>query len=233
MSTQPDQRSVPDYLLNLYGGDPFAHVREASEAHRLEHATRLPGVGEQECGVYPSDPQKMRFIATLVQATAAHRLLEIGCGLGYSALWLAAADLPAHVETIDRFPEHVSRARGFAKEAGLADRLRVIEGEGEDVLGSLAGPYDLVHDDGWFAQKPPYYDRLIELLRPGGLLVMSNWFLLQHAITGESDIDWSVFAGSAWAVDVQAYARELCSDPRLRISFVMPPAWLALAVKTS
>ena len=232
MSDASALQRIADHRLDLYGGDPFAHVRDASETHRTEHAASLPSVGEQECGVYPSNPQKMRFVATLVKATRASRILEIGCGLGYSALWLADAAGPgARVETIDRFPEHISLAQGYVRAAGLADRLRLIEGEATDVLGSLPGPYDLIHDDGWFAQEPSYYDRMINLLRPGGLLVMSNWFLLQHAIIGHSDVVWSQFAGPAWSEDVQAYARKLCSDPQLHVSFVTQPAWVALAVK--
>ena len=85
-------------------------------------------------------------------------------------------------------------------------------------------------DDGWFATQPPYYDRLASLLRPGGLLVMSNWFLLEHAVTGESPLDWSQFAGESWAADVTNYASILAADSRYDVSFVQRPAF-ALATR--
>jgi predicted O-methyltransferase YrrM len=218
------------YLLDLHGPDPFAAVRAASESHRIGHAPSLPG-GEQECGVYPSDALKMRAMATIVRATGASRILEIGCGLGYSALWLAtAAGERGRVQTIDRFVEHASAARSFTEDYGLADRIEVIEGEGAPVLAGLRGPYDVVHDDGWFAAQPAYYDRLAGLIRPGGLLVMSNWSLLEHAVTGESPLDWSEFAGESWAKDVRSYARILTADPRYDVSFIQRPP-LALAVR--
>jgi len=230
MSDADDRRPVFSYVLDLYGGDPFARVYDASNAHREEHAPTLAG-GVQECGVYPSEAVKMRVLATLVQAAAAKRILEIGCGLGYSALWLAHAAPDATVETIERFPEHAEMARGFALEFGLAERVRILLGEGSDILAGLAGPYDLIHDDGWFGHQPPYSDRVVELLRPGGLWVLSNWFLLEQAITLKTTMDWAQFAGPRWADDIKAYARALTADPRLYVSYIMQPAWVALAVK--
>lgn len=95
---------VNEYLLDLYGGDPFARVHAASNAYREEHNAVL---ALQDCGVYPSEAPKMRVLATLARAAGAKRVLEIGCGLGYSAFWLAEAAGPeGTVETIDRFAEH-------------------------------------------------------------------------------------------------------------------------------
>ena len=174
----------------------------------------------------------MRVLATLVRATGAQRILEIGCGLGYSALWLAEAAGPrASIETIDRFPEHIAPAERHAEDIGYARRIAFHQGEAQEILLRLSGPYDLIHDDGWFAEEPSYFQRMVDLLRPGGLMVMSNWFLLAHAITGKPDTDWSQFAGPDWATNVKAYARRLTSHPQLHVSLIMQPAWVALACK--
>jgi predicted O-methyltransferase YrrM len=223
MSPPSDPEAVSSFVFDLYGEDPYAHVRRASDEHREAHGP--------DCGVYPSDPIKMRLLSTLVRASGANRILEIGCGLGYSALWLADASGPTgRIDTIDRFAEHVALAREYGSQAGCSDRLQVIAGEGADVLPTLSGPYDLVHDDGWFAREPPYFESMLNLLRPGGVLALSNWFLLEDAVTGKPQMDWSAFAGPDWAQHVQDYARRLASDPRLKISFALRP-WLGLAVK--
>ena len=220
------------YLLDLYGPDPFAAVRQASEAHRLDHAPSLPG-GEQECGVYPSDPDQDAH--DLGDRPRGRRDANPGGRLraGLQRVWLAtAAGERGKIQTIDRFTEHAGAARDFTADFGLADRIEVIEGEGTAVLQDLRGPYDVIHDDGWFATRPAYYDGLASLLRPGGLLVMSNWFLLEHAVTGESPLDWSQFAGKSWADDVMDYATVLAADPRYDVSFVQRPAF-ALATRRS
>jgi predicted O-methyltransferase YrrM len=223
VSELSDHELLDRHVLNLYGNDLFAHVRDDSEQHRQAHGL--------VCGVYPSNPLTMRLVSTLVRAVAAKRIVEIGCGLGYSALNLAAAAGPgSRVDTIDRFSEHVSLARQYATEAGLADRLNVIQGDGTDVLANLSGPYDLAHDDAWFAAEPQYLESMIDLVRQGGLIVISNWFLLEDAVTGKSQRDWSAEAGSSWADDIRSYARRLASHPRLHLSFAMRP-WLGLGVK--
>jgi len=227
-NSEPD--SFSGFLLGLHGTDPFAEVSTASEAHRAEHASSLAG-GEQECGVYPSNALKMRMVAAIGRAASARSVLEIGGGLGYSALWFAdIVGDSGRVETVDRFTEHIHTIRHYAEQFGMGDRIIALAGEADDVLPTLNGTYDIVHDDGWFGAQPSYYDRLADLLRPGGLLVMSNWFLLEHAVTGQSPIDWSQFAGPTWAEDVKAYARHLATDERYDVSFVQSPA-VALAYR--
>ena len=224
MTDVPNPEAFNTYLLDLYGPDPFAEVFDACEPHREAHGT--------ECGVYPAAPQKMHILATIVRAIGARRGLEIGGGLGYSALWLADALPPdGRLETIDRHAEHVGLIDAYAAQFGLTGRLVAIHGEAEDILQALAGPYDFIHDDGWFGEQPAYYDRMVELLRPGGLLMLANCFLLEDAITGQPRNDWAQFAGPAWAENVKAYAARLTSDPRLHTSFIMRPAWVGLAYK--
>lgn len=211
-------------LLELLGGDPFGHVYEACESHRDAHGP--------ECGVYPAAPQKMKVLSTLVKALGARRGLEIGGGIGYSALWLADAMGPdGRLETIDRHEQHVELITRYAAQFDLAGRIVAIHGEAIDALQRVSGPYDIIHDDGWFGAQPEYYEREIELLRPSGLLILANCFLLEDAITGEPRADWSQSAGPDWAQHMLEYAQTLASDERLDVSFLFGPAWVGLAYK--
>ena len=231
MTATSDLRRAAAFL-DSFQPDPYAKVRQASEEHREIHAAGLAG-GAQECGVYPSQPLKVRVLANIIRAMAAKRVLEIGCGLGYSALWLADAVGPdGFVETVDHFPEHAELAAGHAKQAGLASRVSVLTGDSDTVLSGLSGPYDFIHDDGWFAVRPPHFRRVLELLRPGGLLAMSNWFLLVQSLAEEPNMDWSDFAGPDWRENVQAFARELASERGLEVAWMMDPG-VALAVKVA
>jgi hypothetical protein len=72
---------------------------------------------------------------------------------------------------------------------------------------------------------------MVELLRPGGLLLLANFFLLEDAISGEPREDWSRFAGPDWAKNVRAYAEMLAADKRLHFSFIFRPSWVGLAYK--
>jgi len=224
-SEQPPKEQVSAFLLDLYGGDPYAHVYQASNEHREAHG--------RESEVYPSEPVKMRLMSVLVRAAGAKRALEIGCGLGYSALWLAeAVGDGGSVDTIDRFPQHVRLAQQYAAAAGFGRRIHVLEGEADYLLPGLSGPYDFVHDDGWFMQEPAYLDAMVALMRPGATLAISNWFPLEDAITGRPQMDWASFGfGPDWPERIVAYARRPAAHPQLRLAFITQP-WLGLAVKT-
>ena len=218
-----DSRQIADHLANLLGPDPYLHIRQASFEHREAHG--------EDCDVHPSNPLSMRLLYALVRGCRAERILEIGCGLGYSAAWLAEAVGPhGKVETIERDPLHVDLAQEVLKEAGLGDRIQILRGEAIEVLRELKAGYRLIYDDAWFMTEPKYLERMVEILHPGGLLVMANWFPLADAIVGGGDIDWAQSFGADWAESIQAYASKLASHRHLRMAFSLNP-WLGLAVK--
>jgi predicted O-methyltransferase YrrM len=66
------------------------------------------------------------------------------------------------------------RARENFARAGVADRANVIVGDVQRMLAKVAGPFDLIFQDGDKRLYTPLLDRLVALLRPGGLLVTDN-----------------------------------------------------------
>ena len=114
----------------------------------------------------------LRVLATAVRAT---RILEIGTAIGYSGIWLAGA-LPAGgmLFTMEFDEERARQARDNFAKAGLSDRVSVIVGDAQRMLAKVAGPFDLIFQDGDKKLYEPMLDRLADLLRPGGLLVTDN-----------------------------------------------------------
>jgi predicted O-methyltransferase YrrM len=141
--------------------DPFAAIRDGTDAHRARH----------QCGAYPfSDGPTLTVIAA---AVGARRILELGTALGYTALSLARGAAEAQVDTIERDPDHVRLARESIAAAGLSGRITVHEGDFATVLARLAPGYDLAFFDG-FGPTPGYLERMRTLLRPRGVLISSN-----------------------------------------------------------
>jgi predicted O-methyltransferase YrrM len=114
----------------------------------------------------------LRVLATTVRAT---RILEIGTAIGYSGIWLAGA-LPAGgmLFTMEFDEERARQARENFARAGLSDRVTVIVGDAQRMLAKVAGPFDLIFQDGDKKMYEPMLDRFADLLRPGGLLVTDN-----------------------------------------------------------
>jgi len=122
------------------------------------------------------------LLCALAAAAKPKRLLEVGCGLGYSALWLAHGAGPGgHVETIEANKEHAKIARGHFKAEGLERSIEVLVGDAKRVLPSLKGRYDLVYFDINPSESLVVLDHSERLLRRGGLLISANLFLGQFA----------------------------------------------------
>lgn len=122
-------------------------------------------------------PDTGEFLAVLVKAMGARRILEIGTSNGYSTLWLAdaAASLDGHVTTVETAPQKIAMARQNFERAGLARRITQLEGDAGVHLGQLGdGAFDLVFLDSQRSAYLDWWPALKRILRPGGLLVVDN-----------------------------------------------------------
>jgi predicted O-methyltransferase YrrM len=114
----------------------------------------------------------LRVLATSISAT---RILEIGTAIGYSGIWLARA-LPAGgmLVTMEFDEERAREARDNFAKAGVSDRVSVVTGDAQLKIAKVSGPFDLIFQDGDKKLYTPLLDRLVGLLRPGGLLITDN-----------------------------------------------------------
>jgi len=130
--------------------------------------------------VYPFENGPL--LGALAAAAKSKRLLEVGCGLGYSGLWLAyGAGSRGQVQTIDANREHAKIARDHFKREGLDKRIDVLVGEAARVLPALKDGYDLIYFDIDPAESLTVLKHSERLLGRGGLLVSANLFLGQFA----------------------------------------------------
>jgi predicted O-methyltransferase YrrM len=156
---------VPDlverYLstLNTVGNSVLSDIAGTGEAERLP-------LVDAEVGAL------LRVLAT---AIGARRILEIGTAIGYSGIWLAGA-LPAGgmLITMEKDPDRAKTARLNFERAGVADRVSVMVGDAGIIIAKVAGPFDLIFQDGAKPLYPVLLDRLVDRLRPGGLLISDN-----------------------------------------------------------
>jgi caffeoyl-CoA O-methyltransferase len=130
-----------------------------------------------------------RFLALLVALSGARRVLEIGTFTGYSAIAMAEA-LPAggRLTTLELDPEHAAKAREHIEAAGVADRVEIVLGRAIDSLRRLEGPFDLAFIDADKPSYPDYFEAVVPLVRPGGLIIADN-VLWSGKVLDEPDDD--------------------------------------------
>jgi predicted O-methyltransferase YrrM len=121
------------------------------------------------------DAEVGALLRVLTLAIGATRVLEIGTAIGYSGIWIAGALPPGGLLlTMEMNEDRAREARDHFALAGVADRVHVIVGDAQLKLSKVAGPFDLIFQDGDKRLYAPLLDRLVSLLRPGGLLVTDN-----------------------------------------------------------
>jgi predicted O-methyltransferase YrrM len=109
------------------------------------------------------------------------RIVEVGTAYGCSTAWMALGQ-PADgtIVTIDPDRERTDLARGWWREAGIADeRITVVSAKALEAFAAhdpaLAGPFDLVFIDALKPEYVAYLDALIDgRLTPGALVVADN-----------------------------------------------------------
>jgi predicted O-methyltransferase YrrM len=175
------------------------------------------------------DAEVGALLRILVMASGAKRLLEIGTAVGYSGIWLAGG-LPADgtLLTMELDPARVLTARANFERAGMASRVHVMTGDAGLIIAKVSGPFDVIFQDGSKQLYVPMLDRLVELLRPGGLLITDNVLWDGEVVPG------FVAAPARAAADTAAiaeYNRRIATDPRLATSIVPLRDGVAISVR--
>jgi caffeoyl-CoA O-methyltransferase len=158
-----DLNAINPYVAGLF-------VQEDEVLQRISRAAAgLPNISVK--------PYEGHLLSMLVRVSGAKKIVEIGTLAGYSGTWMARA-LPGdgHLWTLDKNPDHVAVASQSFLQAGVADRVTIMEGDAHESLRSLTkqGPFDLVFIDADKPSYPFYLDWAGENLRSGGLMLAHN-----------------------------------------------------------
>jgi caffeoyl-CoA O-methyltransferase len=170
--------AVSDYLEQIrHSPDPVLAEMEAHAAHE-----RIPIVV----------PQTGALLHVLARACGARRVIEVGTAIGVSTLYLARA-LPEDgvVVSFEIDPERHAAARRYLERAGVPDRTELRLEDARDGLRTLEGGFDMAFIDGVKSQYGEYFDSLLPLLRPGGVLAVDNVLMAGTVAVGRSDGHWS------------------------------------------
>ena len=121
-------------------------------------------------------PQDGRLLRILTESMNAKNVVEIGTSTGYSGIWfgLALQKTSGKLTTYEIDAQRAATARANFKRAGMADIVTLIEGNAHDEVKKLKDPIDILFLD---ADKEGYIDylnRLMPLIRPGGLVIAHN-----------------------------------------------------------
>lgn len=179
-------------------------------------------------GVPILDAQAASLLHVLARAVGARRIVEVGTAIGFSTLHLARA-LPPDGELIsfeiDR--ERHSAAQSYFARARLAARIDLRLQDATEGLTELEGPFDLAFLDGLKTEYADQLDRIVGLMRPGGLIAVDNILMSGGVAEGHAIDGWS----SDRIATARAFNDHLVNHPDLIATLTPVGDGLALAVR--
>jgi predicted O-methyltransferase YrrM len=121
-------------------------------------------------------PETGKLLGMFIKMIGAINVLEIGTLTGYSSIWMARA-LPEEgkVTTLEFSPVHAEEAKSNFRRAGLNDKIELFIGKAIETLDTLKDKtFDLVFIDADKENCVNYFGKVINLVRPGGLIITDN-----------------------------------------------------------
>jgi len=218
--------SSTNYLFDdaIYDYLKTVSLREPPLLKRLrEETANLPGAIMQVA------PDQGQFMALMAKLTGVKKAIELGVYTGYSSLAVALVLPPGgRIIACDIDDEYTNIAKRYWEEAGVAEKIDLRIGPALDTLNELleageSGSYDFAFIDADKVQYAEYYERCLELLRVGGLILVDN-VSQQGKVVDNSDANESVRA-------ICAFNKKLLKDDRVDISLIPMSDGITLARK--
>jgi len=206
-----------EYLLSVSLREPDVLCRLREETAKMpQHNMQI-------------SPEQGQFMALLVELTGARKCLEVGTFTGYSTLSLALA-LPedGQIVACDISEEFTSRAKPYWQKAGVAGKIDLRLGPALETLDALiadgeSGAFDFAFIDADKVNYQGYFQRALDLIRRGGLILVDN-VLWSGAVVDPARDDEDTEA-------IRAFNQARVGDPRISLSLVPIGDGLTLARK--
>jgi predicted O-methyltransferase YrrM len=127
-------------------------------------------------GMYNVSPEDGRLLRLLAETTDAKHVVEIGTSNGYSGIWfcLALRATGGRLTTYEIDAGRAALARENFRRAGVDPLVTLVEGDAHEEVTRLQGPIDILFLDADKDGYIDYLDKLLPLLRPGGLVLAHN-----------------------------------------------------------
>ena len=181
------EKNLQDYVVRYGAREPDVLVKLRAET------VALP------LGIMQISADQGAFLAFLVRLMGARTTLEVGVFTGYSSLAVALA-LPKHGEIIacDVSEEWTGIARRYWREAGVENKIDLRLTPALETLDGLladgrASTFDFAFVDADKREYEDYYERVLQLLRRGGIVAIDN-VLWGGRVADETNKDDSTLA---------------------------------------
>jgi tocopherol O-methyltransferase len=200
-------------LLRRYGPGPRLHYHTGIIDELGPLDISLPALRK---GIVTAQEHMLYYAAGIWQArdTLCGEVLDVGCGLGGGSLFWAQ-EFGAQVTAVTCVPSHVEWATRFAQQAGVAARVHPLLSDALEIPGENCFDAAVAVDSCCHIPRKQLFDRLANLLRPGGRVFVTDCFLVRSEYEELFNRHWHVRIGTMEeyrSAAQQAGLREECVE---------------------
>lgn len=129
-----------------------------------------------ECGIEPVSRATAAYLSSIALTSNAKSILEVGTGVGVSALAMLRYTPEAHLTSIDIETEFQTHAKVFLQQAGVnQNRTRLVAGDANQILPRLnQSSYDLVLIDANSDNLLDYFAQSLTIVKHGGSIIIPH-----------------------------------------------------------
>lgn len=119
-------------------------------------------------------PEVAQFLKVITKIKKPEKILEIGTAIGYSAIIFSSALDNGFLYTIERRKDMIELANSYIKESGLESRIKILNGDAEDILPTIKEKFDLIFLDAAKGRYLDFFNESLKLLNNEGIIISDN-----------------------------------------------------------
>lgn len=210
-----------DFVQALHNYCEDHSTAQSQILHELERETHLKTLAPQMV----SGHLQGQFLSLLSKLMQPKIILEIGAFTGYASICLAQGLQEGGIlHAIEVNPELEYIAKKYYKKAGLEEKIKLHIGNAKSIIPNLNTQFDIVFIDAGKNDYAFFYDLVIEMVNPGGLILADNVLWSGKVIKGATDKDTKV---------IDAFNKKVKEDDRVENIFLPIRDGLVVARKVS
>ena len=169
----------------------------------------------------------LEVIAKILTEKKPEKILEIGTAVGYSAICFSEyLKENGRIDTIERDEQREAEARENIKKVGVADKIRLYEGDAVEILPTLNEKYDVVFIDAAKGKYPFFLEQALRMLKDEGIILADNILYKGYVMS-----DYNKHKQRTAVTHLRQYIKEITENQELETEILEVGDGLAISRK--
>ena len=139
------------------------------------------------------------------------KILEIGTAVGYSAMCFSEyLQEEGRIDTIERDEERIAEAKINIKNVGVAEKIKIYEGDAVEILPTLDEKYDVVFIDAAKGKYPFFLKEALRMIKPTGVILADNILYKGYVMS-----DYNKHKQRTAVRNLREYIKEVTENPNI------------------